>query len=137
MFAFANFNNMCNTWGQNVIEATKDECYLSCMGLVFSFFHRNFVPCYACETKTGDERIHAQLTKGIDGLRRLYVVNHSGTPIGIRLPDGMWALSEAIACKYRSTVIRGRTGDVSSCVVEIQKFTAIIPPLSVACMREC
>lgn len=31
-FALANFNNFCNTWGQNVMEATKDGAYLSCMG---------------------------------------------------------------------------------------------------------
>lgn len=36
-FALANFNNMCNTWGQNIIEATKETCYLSCMA--------KFLPC--------------------------------------------------------------------------------------------
>jgi alpha-L-arabinofuranosidase len=34
-FAFANFNNLANTWGQNVIECPKEGAYLSATGRVF------------------------------------------------------------------------------------------------------
>lgn len=34
-FAFSNFNNMANTWGQNVIECAKEGVYLSAAGRVF------------------------------------------------------------------------------------------------------
>lgn len=34
-FAFANFNNFANTWGQNVIECPKEGAYLSGVGRVF------------------------------------------------------------------------------------------------------
>ena len=37
-FVFANFNNLANTWGQNVIECPKEGCYLSATGKVFELF---------------------------------------------------------------------------------------------------
>ena len=40
-FAFSNFNNFANTWGQNVIECTKDDAYLSPVGHVFELFSRS------------------------------------------------------------------------------------------------
>jgi alpha-N-arabinofuranosidase len=39
-FAFANFNNFANTWGQNVIECPKDAAYLAPAGHVFELFSR-------------------------------------------------------------------------------------------------
>ncbi len=35
---FANFNNLVNTWGQNVIESAKTGAWLSCAGRLFEFF---------------------------------------------------------------------------------------------------
>jgi len=40
-FEFANFNNMANTWGQNVIECPKQEAFLSAAGRVFELFSRS------------------------------------------------------------------------------------------------
>jgi alpha-L-arabinofuranosidase len=40
-FAFANFNNFANTWGQNVIECPKDTAYLSPAGRVFALLSRS------------------------------------------------------------------------------------------------
>ena len=40
-FAFSNFNNFANTWGQNVIECPKDNAYLSPAGYVFELFSRS------------------------------------------------------------------------------------------------
>ncbi|MDR3184817.1 MAG: hypothetical protein LBT49_05375 [Prevotellaceae bacterium] len=37
-FFLANFNNCVNTWGQNIIEASKEVAWLSPMGEVFRFF---------------------------------------------------------------------------------------------------
>lgn len=39
-YYLANFNNCVNTWGQNVIEASKEGAWLSPMGEVFKFFAR-------------------------------------------------------------------------------------------------
>lgn len=37
-YYLANFNNCVNTWGQNVIESSKEAAWLSPMGEVFRFF---------------------------------------------------------------------------------------------------
>ena len=40
-FVLANFNNMANTWGQNVLECPKEGVYLSAAGRVFELFSRS------------------------------------------------------------------------------------------------
>jgi len=40
-FALATFNNMANTWGQNVFECPKEGVYLSAAGRVFELFSRS------------------------------------------------------------------------------------------------
>ncbi|HOF39571.1 MAG TPA: alpha-L-arabinofuranosidase C-terminal domain-containing protein [Candidatus Hydrogenedentes bacterium] len=37
-FAFANFSNLANAWGQNVLECPKKGCYLSSTGRIFELF---------------------------------------------------------------------------------------------------
>lgn len=39
-FVFANFNNLANTWGQNVIECSKSSVWLSATGRVFELMSR-------------------------------------------------------------------------------------------------
>jgi hypothetical protein len=135
MFALANFNNLCNTWGQNVIEATKDACYLSCMGEVFSFFRRNFETCFACDTKTGDERIRAQLTRSMDGTMKLYLVNHAGSMLQARLPEGGWVVADAIACSSRLEGAGEVPGRIFSCRLDLHGHVLEVPPLSIVCLR--
>ncbi len=40
-FEFANFNNLCNTWGQNIIECPKDTVIISAAGKVFELMSRS------------------------------------------------------------------------------------------------
>ena len=40
-FLFADFNNLANTWGQNVIECAKEDVYLSATGRVFELLSRS------------------------------------------------------------------------------------------------
>ena len=40
-FQFANFNNMANTGGQNVIECPKEKVYLSASGKIFELMSRS------------------------------------------------------------------------------------------------
>ncbi len=40
-FEFANFNNLANTWGQNIIECTKDTVFISAAGRVFELMSRS------------------------------------------------------------------------------------------------
>ena len=135
-FALANFNNMCNTWGQNVIEATKDTCYLSNAGKVFSFFRKNFQPCTACDTETGDERVRAQLTKSVEGKKRLYLINHSSSIIPVKLPEGEWSFTDGIAAKDRLSYANEHTETVYSCSAEIKNQKIDLPPLSILCLNE-
>lgn len=134
MFALANFNNMCNTWGQNVIEATKDTCYLSCMGEVFSFFRRNFEPCFACDTETGDDRVRVQLTRSKDGTMKMYLVNHAGSMLPVHLPEGEWVAEDAITCGNRLSHAEEVPGRVFSCPAAIHDRVIELPPLSIVCL---
>lgn len=102
-FALANFNNLCNTWGQNVLEATKDGCHLSCMGHVFAFFQRHFSPCVACAVESGTPDVHALLTRDMAGGERLYVVNHASSAVRMRLPEGVWQTGDSISAPNRMT----------------------------------
>jgi hypothetical protein len=40
-FLFANFNNLVNTWGQNVIECSKEGVWLSAAGLAMELLTRS------------------------------------------------------------------------------------------------
>ncbi len=40
-FEFANFNNMCNTWGQNIIESPKERSFISAAGRIFELMSRS------------------------------------------------------------------------------------------------
>jgi hypothetical protein len=40
-FEFASFNNLANTWGQNIIECTKDTVFISPAGKVFELMSRS------------------------------------------------------------------------------------------------
>lgn len=40
-FLFSNFNNLCNTWGQNIIECPKDTVFISAAGRVFELMSRS------------------------------------------------------------------------------------------------
>ena len=40
-FEFACFNNLCNTWGQNIIESAKDTAWISAAGRIFELMSRS------------------------------------------------------------------------------------------------
>ncbi len=153
-FALANFNNMCNTWGQNVIEATKDTCYLSCMGEVFQFFNRNFESCYAVKTVAqeegaqpaeqksdenlrgydSDEKISALLTKNQDGAEKLYLVNHASSEETVLLPEGNWVCKDALYAEGR--IIRAKPDEevVKTCQIPVENGKAKLRGMSLCCL---
>lgn len=106
-FALANFNNMCNTWGQNVIEATKDTCYLSCMGHVFAFFSRVFEPCTAAAVKTENPYLYALATKTQNGKEQRYLINRGSKAQEVKLPlpasdeQNAWIVCDGLIGKGR------------------------------------
>lgn len=93
---FANFNNLVNTWGQNVVEASKSAAWISVVGRVFEFFagsqatwpvrvspteHQNQIFAAAARSKAKDRLIINLVNVGQEG------------PIQISLhePDEAWA----------------------------------------------
>jgi hypothetical protein len=134
-FAIANFNNMCNTWGQNLMEADKDTCFLSNMGEVFRFFEENFMPCVAQVLSSTDERVFAVMTRDSAGNLSLYVINHSSMTLEVQLPQGEWTTSEGIQGKGRITAMQREGVAVSPCHADIIDHRVCLPPLSIQCIK--
>lgn len=128
-FALANFNNMCNTWGQNLIEAWHEGSALSNMGRVFAMFRRNFRPCRACDTHTDDARLFAQRVRDDDG-DALYLINHSSEVIDAKLPEGEWAFCEGLSAPDRLSPM-----GAGSCNICVRGGRVELPPLSFAYLR--
>ena len=133
-FALANFNNMANTYGQNLVEASKDDAWLSCMGEVFAFFKRNFAPCYAAPAETGDAVVFALFTKEEQGKQKLYVVNHGGEEKQYRLPQGMRCCDGLIG-PYRSAHVTAEEKPVVRTTVAVNDNSVVLPPLSILCFE--
>ena len=94
-FYLANFNNCVNTWGQNVIEASKEGAWLSPMGEVFRFFSPQEEK-YPLQSRLSDETeffkvVACETDKGMN----IYFVNKSTKPIRLQqlLPKGYYAES--------------------------------------------
>jgi len=130
-FALANFNNMCNTWGQNAIEASKDTAWLSCMGEVFSLFRRTFAPCTACAADTGDELLFALFTRDDAGAQRLYIVNHGREAKTVGLPAGYKVCVDGLTAAKRSAYASQNCRPVDVITVEVDGNTAELPGLSI------
>ena len=132
-FALANFNNMANTWGQNIVEGSKDGAWLSCMGQIFAFFHRNYKPCTAALTDTGDPLIYALLVKDSDGdglYDGLYIVNCGGTDKEVTLP-GAFTVEDGLTAPRRSAHITEHDCPVTRVMPEVKNNITTIPALSV------
>lgn len=128
-FALANFNNMCNTWGQNLIESYREGSELSNMGRVFAMFRRTFLPCTACRTHVDDMRIFAQRLRDEAG-DALYVINHSSVALKVELPDGDWTCTDGLSAPNR---LAPRAA--SKCIADIKAGVLELPALSLVCLR--
>ena len=134
-FALANFNNLVNTFGQNLVEATKDTAWLSCMGEVFAFFHRNFSPCYASPAETGNELLFGLFVRDEAGKEKLYLVNHGSAPLSCTLPEGFTRITDGLTGSGRGSFVTETDKPVQHVEPETlpQEFT--IPGLSVLCLE--
>jgi len=104
-FTLANFNNCCNTWGQNIINASKDSAWLSCAGMMFAFFGRHFIDgATSTAYETGVDGLLVQSLEK-DDLKRIFLVNNTseefevaveGTYSGeaLRAPDQLSTVTE-------------------------------------------
>lgn len=134
-FALANFNNMCNTWGQNVIEATKDTCYLSCMGHIFAMFAKVFKPCVASKVETTAPQIFAIATLDNEGRHQIYVINHSSLDITVSLPKGKWRVQAGLRGNSRMSHENGFLHCVQDYMAEVEDNIIVMPGISFLCFR--
>lgn len=101
IFEISNFNNLCNTWGQNVINSSKDRCWISCCGRVFKFLREHFSPCIASSVGTGDEGVFALLTKDNDGKNRMFLINLHSASVEVSLSGLDMKKAYTLSCDKR------------------------------------
>jgi hypothetical protein len=99
---FTNFNNCVNTWGQNIIEASKEGAWLSPVGHVYKFFS-TLEARYPLETvleQPSGVYLDAQATDNRDGGVSLFVVNRGtkAVPVSLTLPPGYKV--ESVECLW-------------------------------------
>ncbi len=134
-FALANFNNMANTWGQNIIEGSKDKAWLSCMGEIFALFKRNYTPSVASLPETGDPTVFALFTKDCDGEEKLYAINHSGSEKELTIPEGFKSV-EGMCADKRSAHITETEMPVIRISPEVKDGKVTLPKLSIVVFKK-
>ena len=130
-FALANFNNMANTWGQNLVEASKDGAWLSCMGEVFALFRRQYRPSVSRPADTGDELLFALFTKDAEGAEKLWIVNHGSAEKEIALPAGFARALDGLTADRRSAHVTETDKPVKRIAPDVRDGKAVLPGLSV------
>ena len=131
-FALANFNNLCNTWGQNQIEASKTGAWLSCVGEVFAFFHRHFMPCTA-QTLEMEATMFGIMTRSGEK-EQLWLVNHGSKEQEAALP-GDWMAVEALTGESRLGGCTEAHCVVSSIQPTVREGHVLLPGLSVTVLE--
>ena len=141
-FYLANFNNCVNTWGQNIIESSKENAWLSPSGRIFEFFTAGFDGKYPLATKLSAGAVpmlKAQACETGAGGIVIYVVNLATETQTLRmaLPPGYHAISdETLFAPDRLTRITQQ-----KCEIQNGKITSaangdwMLPPLSVTKLK--
>ena len=82
-----NFNNCCNTWGQNIIESAKEGAWLSAAGRVFEFMkNRNLdYPLSTGLSTSGDVYLTTQACSTEDGNIIIFIVNQGTKAVSTTL----------------------------------------------------
>ncbi len=92
-----NFNNCCNTWGQNIIESAKEGAWLSAAGRVFEFMkNKNLAYPLKTELTTGENVfLTAQACSTDDGNMVIFIVNQGtkDVPMKLEIPSGCRAMA--------------------------------------------
>jgi hypothetical protein len=130
-FALANFNNMANTWGQNLVEASKDGAWLSCMGEVFALFKRQYRISFSCPAETGDPLLFGLFTKDPAGAEKLWIVNHGSAAKEIALPEGFSRSADGLTADRRSAHVTETDKPVKRIAPRVRDGRVTLPGLSV------
>jgi len=94
-FEFATFNNMANTWGQNIIECPKDTVFISAAGRAFELMSHSPVSwILRIDQDTKIKGVYTQA--GISNDRKqlvVYVMNYNNEGKKIRINPGNYSLA--------------------------------------------
>lgn len=131
-FASANFNNCCNTWGQNILNASKDSAWLSCAGQVLELFTRSFLDgCQSIGFESSQELVTAQMLQAPNGQRRLYLLNRTREEQTVRLPAGTWS-AQGLTAPHRLAVAEEGENPVEFFVPGLNGESVTVKPLSIS-----
>jgi alpha-L-arabinofuranosidase len=110
-FEFANFNNLVNTWGQNVVEAGKSSAWLSCSGRIFEFF-ANSAAAWPVEVEPMREGKELYVAAAWSGDRRALVISlvnlleDTSVELGLQTTRNAWEVSFTRGIAAKSLLTR-------------------------------
>jgi len=129
-FAFSNFNNFANTWGQNVIECPKDSAYLSPVGHVFELFSRS-PAAWVLESEISEapENVVVQAAWNADRTALCVdVINYNAEEVPLRCVLGQlgkrFATCELVVMRAES--LTAYNTPANRCVVEREDSTSTL-----------
>lgn len=135
IFEISNFNNLCNTWGQNVINASKDKCWISCCGRVFKFIREHFSPCMAANVITGCEGIYALMTMDANKKKRMFLINSLSEEADISLKEFDFKTAYVLSGKGRMYYEKENESCVNEKTFEIHTDEINLDGLSLCCLE--
>ena len=93
-FEFANFNNMANTWGQNILECPKDTVFISAAGKVFELMSHSPVSwIFRTDQNKEIKGVYTQAGTSNDGKQLIvYLLNYNSDEKQIRIDPGKYSL---------------------------------------------
>lgn len=98
-FLFSNFNNMANTWGQNIVECPKDTVFISAAGRAFELMSRSNVS-WVLKSEPDKEMkgLHFQTGISSDGKQLIvYVLNFNLEGKQIQINTGSYVSNGSTA----------------------------------------
>lgn len=135
IFEISNFNNLCNTWGQNIINASKDKCWLSCCGKVFKFIRQHFSPCVSASVETGVDGVYALLTKDCNGNEKMFFINMLSESIEVSTTELNTKMAHILSCDMRVSYEREDKSYVYERIYDEVGDSFMLKGLSICCLE--
>ena len=135
IFEISNFNNLCNTWGQNVINASKDKCWMSCCGRVFRFIRGHFSPCVAATVTTDCDGVYAFMTLDNSGKKRMFLINDLSQKVTVSIEGFDFHTIHVLSGKGRMYYEKENETCIEEKTTEIDSDIISVDGLSLCCLE--